>query len=197
MAQQSTFLEELMAAGRGVFGLLIGDKKAGGYFDFSRRGLYGSFIALVLVLALGAFLPLILSSEHDSAATSMVQLVVLYVGQVGFATIVLRQIKRMDALVPYLVGYNWLSFFVTLILAALNAAGIDGSYVIIVIGIAAIVLEVNVARILMTLSPLQIAMLLIAEIVGVALAALLLTLIFPASPDLAGQLAAASAAAAQ
>ena len=46
----------------------------------------------------------------------------------------LRQIKRLDALVPYLVADNWVTFFLTLIVAALVAAGsaaigddVDGS----------------------------------------------------------------------
>ena len=48
--QQSTFAEEMMAAGRGVIGLLTGDRQAGSYFDLSNRGLAGSFIALLLIL---------------------------------------------------------------------------------------------------------------------------------------------------
>ena len=39
MAQQSTFIEEMMAAGRGVIGLLTGDRQAGSYFDLGERGL--------------------------------------------------------------------------------------------------------------------------------------------------------------
>jgi len=60
VAQQSTFLEELMAAGRGVIGLLIGDRRSGSYFDLSQRGLAGSFIAFLAVTGLNAVLPVIL-----------------------------------------------------------------------------------------------------------------------------------------
>ena len=42
----------MMAAGRGVIGLLTGDRQAGSYFDLSNRGLAGSFIALLLITAL-------------------------------------------------------------------------------------------------------------------------------------------------
>ena len=55
--QQSTFIEEMMAAGRGVIGLLTGDRQAGSYFDLGQRGLLGSFIALLLITALNAVLP--------------------------------------------------------------------------------------------------------------------------------------------
>ncbi len=189
MAGQSTFVEELMAAGRGVFGLLVGDKKAGSFFDFSRRGLYGSLVAIVLIIALGAALPLILSSDHDPFGASAVQLAIIYAAPVLFAVLVLRQNKRMDALVPFLVGYNWANFFATLILAALFAAGIGGGLPVVIIGIALIVVEVNIGRFVMTLAPLQIAALLVAQIVGICLASLLLLWMFPPPPDALAQLA--------
>lgn len=189
MAGQSTILEELMAAGRGVFGLLVGDRKAGGYFDFSRRGLYGSFISILVIVALAAALPLILSADHDSIAVSVVQLAVIYAAQIGFAALVLRQNKRMDGFVPFLVSYNWLNFFGTLILAALFAAGIGGGLPVVVMGIAVIVIEVNIGRLVVTLAPLQIAALLVAQIVGVCIAAVVLVMIFPPSPDALAQLA--------
>ncbi len=189
MAGQSTFLEELMAAGRGVFGLLVGDKRAGSYFDFSRRGLYGSLVAIVLIIALGAALPLILSSDHDPFGVSAVQLVIIYAAPFLFGVLVLRQNKRMDALVPFLVGYNWANFFGTLILEALQAAGIGGGLPVIVIGIALILVEVNIARFVMNLAPLQIAALLVAQIVGICVASLLLLWMFPPSADAVAQLA--------
>ncbi|MBN9304482.1 MULTISPECIES: hypothetical protein [unclassified Devosia] len=188
MAQSANFLEELMAAGRGLIRLLVGDRRAGSYFDFSQRGLAGSFIALLIVAGLDAVLPLILSSRHDSIATSMFQLVVIYGFQLGFTTLVLRQLKRMDALLPYMVSYNWLNFFATLILGAIFAAGIGASIAILVIGIMAIVIEVNIARLVMTLSPLHIAFMIGAQIIGVLIGLLLLMLLFPLPPDVAAEL---------
>jgi len=188
LAQSANFLEELMAAGRGLIRLLVGDRRAGSYFDFSQRGLAGSFIALLIVAGLDAVLPLILSSRHDSIATSMFQLVVIYGFQLGFTTLVLRQLKRMDALLPYMVSYNWLNFFATLILGAIFAAGIGASIAILVIGIMAIVIEVNIARLVMTLSPLHIAFMIGAQIIGVLIGLLLLMLLFPLPPDVAAEL---------
>ena len=178
-----------MAAGRGVFALLVGDKKAGAYFDFSRRGLYGSFVALALVIALNAALPVMLSSDHDPILVSVIQLVIAYVAQVGLIAVALRQTKRFDALVPFVIGYNWLNFFVALIVGAFLAAGVGGGGVLLVVAvIAALVVEVNLGRIVMTLAPLQIAAFLVAQIVGICIAAVILLLIFPPSPDALAQL---------
>lgn len=190
MAQQASFIEELMAAGRGVFALLVGDRNASRFFDFSRRGLAGSFIAILVVVALGAVLPVLVANDHSGMASSVIQLLVLYGLEVGFVAIVLRQINRMDGLVPYLVSYNWLQFFGSLILAALLSAGVDTGALLLVIAVVVIVIEVNIGRIVMALTPLQIAMLLVAQLIGVGIAALLLTVIFPVPPDVAAQLTA-------
>ena len=116
MAQKATFLEELMAAGRGVMGLLIGDKRAGSYFDFSQRGLAGSFIAFIAVTGLNAVLPVLLGNKDPGGiARSVLMVAILFALQLGFSAIVLRQLKRMDGLVPYLVADNWATFFLTLI----------------------------------------------------------------------------------
>ena len=181
-----------MAAGRGVFALLIGNRRAAGYFDATQRGLVTSFIALVFAAAVRSFLPIIVSKDHDSALVSLVQFAILFGVQLGCAVIVLRQIKRMDALVPYLVADNWVTFFVTLIFGALTAAGIAGDGagdgITIIFGIAVLVLEVNIARIVMGLAPLQIASLVVAELVGALLAVGIIILLFPLPPDAMAQL---------
>lgn len=190
MAQQSTFIEELMAAGRGVFGLLIGNRKAGTYFDFSQRGLVGSFIAFLAITGLNAVLPMVLGiKESGGLARSILMIAILFVFQLGFSAIVLRQLKRLDGLVPYLVADNWATFFLTLISGALAAAGINGDPVLIVLAIVVIVIEVNIARLIVMLSPLQIAMFLIAQLVGVSIGLAIIGLTFPLPPGAAAQLA--------
>jgi hypothetical protein len=197
LAQQSTFLEELMAAGRGVVSLLIGDRKAGSYFDFSRRGLVGSFIALALARALAASLPMMLGPTTPGIVTrSIVFDVLLLVLEVACSAIALRQMQRLDGMVPYLVADNWATFFRTLIAAALAAAGVSDQLTAIVLVVVAILIEVNIARVVVGLSPLQIAIFLIAQLVGASIAVLLFGQIFPAS-DLAAQLGAAASSAAQ
>ena len=193
MSQQSTFLEELMAAGRGVIGLLIGNRQAGSYFDFSQRGLVGSFIAFLAVTGLNAFLPVVLGiKDPGGIARSILMVAILFVLQLAFSAIVLRQLKRLDGLVPYLVADNWATFFLTLISGGLAAAGINGDAVLIVLGIVVIVIEVNIARLIVTLSPLQIAMFLIAQLVGVSIGLAIIGFAFPLPPDVAAQLASLS-----
>ena len=183
MAQQATFLEELMSAGRGVIGLLIGDKRAGSYFDFSQRGLAGSFIAFIAVTGLNAVLPTLLGSKDAGGiARSVLMVAILFALQLGFSAIVLLQLKRMDGLVPYLVADNWATFFLTLISGALAAAGVDGDPVLIVLAIVVIVVEVNIARLIVTLSPLQIAMFLVAQLVGVSIGLAIIGFAFPLPP---------------
>jgi hypothetical protein len=194
LAQQATFLEELMSAGRGVIGLLIGDKRAGSYFDFSQRGLAGSFIAFIAVTGLNAVLPALLGSKDSGGiARSVLMVAILFALQLGFSAIVLRQLKRMDGLVPYLVADNWATFFLTLISGALAAAGVDGDPVLIVLAIVVIVVEVNIARLIVTLSPLQIAMFLVAQLVGVSIGLVLIGSMFPVPPPAAAALAGAGA----
>jgi len=183
LAQQATFLEELMSAGRGVIGLLVGSRRAGSYFDFSRRGLVGSFIAFIAVTGLNAALPVALGSKDPGGiARSVLMVAILFALQLGCSAIVLRQLKRMDGLVPYLVTDNWATFFLTLISGALAAAGIDGDPVLVVLAIVVIVIEVNIARLIVTLSPLQIAMFLVAQLVGVSIGLGIIGLAFPLPP---------------
>ena len=178
-----------MAAGRGVFGLLIGNRQAGTYFDFSQRGLAGSFIAFLVVTGLNAALPVALGMKDSGGiARSILMVAILFAFQLAFSAIVLRQLKRMDGLIPYLVADNWATFFLTLISAALAAAGVSGDPVLIVLGIVVIVVEVNIARLIVTLSPLQIAMFLIAQLVGVCIGLGIIGLTFPLPPAAAAQL---------
>jgi hypothetical protein len=188
--QHSTFAEEMMAAGRGVIGLLTGDRQAGSYFDLNNRGLAGSFIALLLVTALNAVLPIILGNEGDSIARGVITVALLFLLQIGFSIIVLRQVNRMDGLVPYLVADNWATFFLTLVSAALAAAGLANDFTLIVLGVVVIIVEVNIARLIVTLPPLQIAMFLIAQLVGVSLGLVLISFLFPLPPEVADAAAA-------
>ena len=179
MAQQSSFVEEMMAAGRGVIGLLTGDRNAGSYFDLSQRGLYGSFIALLLVTALNAVLPIVLGAENASIARDVVSVAILFALQIGFSAIVLRQLKRLDGLVPYLVADNWATFFLTLVSGAVAAAGLSNDITLVVLAIVVIFIEVNIARLIVTLSPLQIAMFLVAQLVGVFIGLQIVGYLFP------------------
>jgi hypothetical protein len=187
-----TLIEELMAAGRGTLGLLIGDRTAPGYFSFTTRGLAGSFIVVLLITVVSAYLPLMLGVEvrPGSITRGILIAAILLALQIAFSAIVLRQLNRLDGLLPYLVADNWVRFFLTLISAALAAAGVVGTGVVIVLGLVIIVTEVNIARLVVTLSPLQIGMLIIAQFVGVAIGLALIGLVFPLPADVLAQLTA-------
>jgi hypothetical protein len=181
---QTTILEEMTAAWRGLLALITGDRKAATYFDFSLRGLAGSFIAFLAITAVNSTLPVALGLNGPAASIgrSVLMVTVLFALQIGFAAIVLRQLKRLDGLVPYLVADNWATFFITLASTALALVGFSGDVTLIAIGILVIVVEINIARLIVTLSALQIAMFLVAQLVGVAIGLLLIGAIFPLSP---------------
>ena len=178
-----------MSAGRGVIALLTGNRQAAGFFDVSRRGVAGSFMALLIVVTIATYLPILTSKDHDSAIVSIGQFGIAYLLQIGCTVVVLRQIKRLDALNAYLVGDNWISFYVLLITLALSAAGIGGdTFTTIVFGIVGLVLEVNLCRLVLGLPPAQIALLIFAQAVGLLLAGGLILLLYPMPADVAAQL---------
>ena len=81
------------------------------------------------------------------------------------------------------VADNWATFFLTLISAALAAAGLANDFTLIVLGVVVIIVEVNIARLILTLPPLQIAMFLIAQLVGVSIGRVVIGFLFPVPPD--------------
>ena len=167
MAQSTpTFLDEFFAAAQGTFALLTGDRKAATYFDFSQRGLVTSFIAFLLAGAISAFGPRLLglSIESGAASTGLLLSAVLYGLQTGAGWLVLRQFGRLDGFVPYLVGFNWINLFASLILLVLLMVG-AGQFATIVVGVAALVVEINIARLIVTLPPLQIVVFIVAKLV--------------------------------
>lgn len=192
--RQSTIIEELTAAARGVVALIMGDRQAARFFDFSPRGLVGSFIAFLAITGINAALPFALGMNGPAAsiARSVVMVTILFALQIGFSAIVLRQLKRLDGLVPYLVADNWSTFFITLGSTALALTGLAGDLTLIAVGILVIVVEINIARLIVTLSPLQIAMFLVAQLVGVSIGLLLIGVMFPLSPADLEALAASS-----
>lgn len=188
--------DEVRSAGRGVIALLIGNRQAAGHFDFSTRGLVGSFIAFLAVTLFTVALPLLLGipGAKGSAFRAVTTVIILFGFQIAFSAILLRQLKRLDGLVPYLVADNWASFFLTIASTLLGLFGIGGEFLIIAVGIVVIVIEVNIARLIVTLSAWQIAMFLVAQLVGVSIALILVGVLFPLSPEQLAQLSAAAAA---
>ncbi|SMQ58459.1 hypothetical protein SAMN06295905_0083 [Devosia lucknowensis] len=163
-----SFLEEARDAALGTWALVLGRQEAPRYFDFSMRGVIGSFIALIIGIGVSVFGPMLVGvASPAGAATSMTMLsVVLYVFQIGAAYVVLNMMGRLDGFMPYLVADNWVNFFVALAgsIAIIFLGGSD--IMLIVMGIVAIIIEVNIARRIVTLAPMQIAIFIVAQVVA-------------------------------
>ena len=174
----------MSAAARGMACLVIGDRRAADYFDFGLRGLAGSFIAFLGATLFNAFLPALLGIKQPSGSMSqgLVMVGLLYALQIGCSALVLRQLKRLDGLIPYLVADNWASFFITLLSAVIAVFGIGADFALIAIGILVIIIEINIARLIVTLSPMQIAMFLIAQLVGVSVGLIVIGMVVQLPP---------------
>lgn len=179
-------LDELVAAGRGCLALVRGDRSAPAFFDFSRRGLAGSFIALLVAQAVAAYGPVFFGAHPEPGAITrgLFMAAVLFVAQVACSALLLRQIGRLDGLVPYLVADNWAALYISLLSAVLTMLGFAGDFAILAIGILVLVVEVNIARIVVTLTGVQVVMFIVAQLVGVFIGWLFLAAIFPVAPEL-------------
>ncbi|HLV82535.1 MAG TPA: hypothetical protein VKY62_02030, partial [Devosia sp.] len=99
--------------------------------------------------------------------------------QAGAAWIVLRQFARLDGFVPYIVAFNWINLFASLITLVLLMVGV-GQFATIAVGVAALVVEVNIARLIVTLAPLQTVIFIVAKLVIQAVAmGLIIAMIAP------------------
>lgn len=183
-----TFLNEARAAARGVLALLMGDRTASGYFLFNQVGLVSSFIAVLLVTTVELLATSALISGGLFAA--LVQNALVYAAVLGASALYLRQIGRGDAFLPFMVTLNWSNAVLSLGLLAAMLLGL--SFLVVVAAVAAIVVSINIARLIMTLKPLQIALLIVAQVVGVFAAVILLTVLFPPSPEQLAEITAAA-----
>ncbi|MDR3472875.1 MAG: hypothetical protein P4M09_14520 [Devosia sp.] len=178
----TTLIDELVAAARGIAAILVGDRRAAGNFDFSQRGLAGSFIAFLVAALVGTYAP---SFGGDGGHSGLPPSAPLFIAgaQMGLSALVLRQLNRLDGFVPYLVADNWATFFLTAISSLLAVFGFAGDAAVVIVGIVVLIIEINIARLIVTLSPWQIAMFLVAQAVGTLLALAVVLVLFPLPPD--------------
>ncbi|MEQ8598493.1 MAG: hypothetical protein RLP98_01095 [Devosia sp.] len=169
MPQSSpTFVEEALDAARGAWALVLGRQDAANYFDFSQRGLIGSFIALLLAIAVSVFGPQLLGVGSPTGAAAGMTLLsgLLFALQIGAAYFVLQMMGRLDGFMPYLVADNWVNFYVSLI-GAISIVLLGGSDImLLVVGLLSIIIEINIARRIVTLAPVQIAIFIVAQVVA-------------------------------
>lgn len=187
----TSFIDETRSALRGVVALILGDRKAPGYFDLSQHGLVGSFIALLGVLLLEIVVGMVIGQIGSGQIFTTVFQTLLFYGAVTLAPrVLLTVLGRLDAFMPYLVALNWTNVFFTLIIVVLGLIGAPTLAFVVII--AAFVASINIARIIMTLRPMQIVMLFAVQLVGFLLALIVLMMIFPLSPEQMAEIAAST-----
>jgi hypothetical protein len=182
----TTFLDELIAAARGCIALLLGRREAPSYFDFSQRGLVGSFIALLIAITFNGVLSTLAAPPELPSSISLSILLGLaaYVGQAGAAWLALRQMGRQDGFVPYIVASNWVALAIIVLLLMSMALGPLGIVILAVVFVLALASFINIGRFIVTLTPLQIGLLFLAEAAGffVMLTIIAVMLPIPVSP---------------
>jgi hypothetical protein len=188
VANPKTFIEEAVSAGRGVLALIVGDRKAGRHFDLGLRGLASSLIAFLGVNAVMAYVPALMSpSPQDGAiGTGLLLSLGLAAIPIALAALVLRQMKRLDGFVPFLVADFWANSFLSVVMALLLLAGTPFELTVIGLGIVVLVVEINIARLIVTLTPLQIASFVVAQFAGGLVGVMLLGMLVGAPADVAG-----------
>ncbi|GLQ53226.1 hypothetical protein [Devosia nitrariae] len=181
MSQPTSITQELAAAARGFVALVTGNRHAADHFDFSQRGLVGSFIALILASVITAFGPGLLGvpSEPGTATRSIFLGASLFVLQMGVVYFVLRQMGRLDGFIPYLVADNWVSLFIALLTVLVLRLIGAGDFTLLAIGLVAIIIEINIARVIVTLAPMQIVIFIGAQFAAQFLGVLILASMIP------------------
>lgn len=161
-----------MAAVQGCLALVTGKRDAPSFFDFSQRGLIGSLIAVILGIALAGFGPVLVGVPLPSGAAtqSIIVNAVLFVAQAGTAFIALRQMGRQDGFLPYLVASNWVTLVSAVLLLLSTLLGPLGLIILVAVVIVAIATFINIGRLIVTLTPLQIGILFVSQAVGVFVA---------------------------
>ncbi|WP_423069233.1 hypothetical protein [Devosia sp. CN2-171] len=184
----TTIVEETQAAARGLLALLTGDRSAAGYFKFTQAGLVTSFIAVLVVTAAELVATALLGAGH--IFSSLMQTALVYAAVLGTSALYLRQIGRWDALVPFIVAVNWANAILSAVMLVTVLMGLTFlGFLFLIVGV---VVSINIARLVMTLKPMQIVLLIIAQAVGLIAAVLLLVMLFPPTPEQLAEIAAAA-----
>jgi len=141
--------------------------------------------------------PLLLGVPGTSGTVfrAIATVIIVLALQIGAAALVLRQLKRPDALVPYIVVDNWATFYLTIATTLLGLVGAGGELMFIATGIVIIIIMINIARLILTLTPWQIASFLVVQLVSGVIALFVVSAVFPLSPDQLAELTAGAGAA--
>ncbi|MBL8594451.1 MAG: hypothetical protein JNK01_17335, partial [Devosia sp.] len=83
-------------------------------------------------------------------------------------------------------------FYLTIATTLLGLMGLGGELVFIATGIVIIVIMINIARLILTLTPWQIASFLVVQLISGVIALFVVSAVFPLSPEQLAELTAAA-----
>lgn len=158
MAQPRPFTTEIANAILGTLALLTGQRDAASRFDFTPPGLAGSLIALVFVAGLDALLPRLLGvGDSINALEALAFTLALYAVQLGVSVAILNWLKRLDAVVPFIVAYNWSAAVLSVAFTLASLLGMPAMAAMAFFGVLGLAVQINIGRLILTLRPLHIA----------------------------------------
>jgi hypothetical protein len=175
---QTSFLQEARAAARGVGALVVGRRDAHQRFDLTPSGVAGSLVALLLVMAINSAMPMFFG-QSGVLLRAVLNYAILFVVQMACAYVALRQLNRVDGFLPFVVADNWASVYVTIGALALSLVGVSEEIMSLPLAVLILVISINIGRLIVTLQPLQVAMFVIAQMVGALVGSFLADLVLP------------------
>jgi len=130
----NNLIDEIVAAARGCWGILVGDRIAANRIDGSWSGVATSVIAALMALGAQAMLQLPLPADVIAPMPLLVLFHLLAVNIAGFygVYLFLRTKGKPFDLGSYITAHNWSNFFFLIIalLLAFVLPGLIGSFVI-------------------------------------------------------------------
>lgn len=172
------FSSELRSSFRGIIALMTGDRNAAGYFDFSPAGVAGSFVPVLMVAGFEMLEQMLLGAGAPGDITqSAVQTGIVYATFIGATSLLLAAIGRRDAFPPFIVTYNWANAVLTLAVGILMLISFVVAMTVAFVG--TLIMIINIGRLVMTLKPSQVVMLMLTQIIGGAFSLLLLSALYP------------------
>lgn len=188
-----TLIEEMIAAGRGVGALVTSRSNASTYFNLTLTGLVGSFVAFLVASGIethtapAIFDQLVLEDlplASEAALHGWQALLAIVVGhavKLGFAALALNWMKRLDGFVPFVVATNWVDLFAMVGFVIMALVGIS-SVLFVIFGGVVILVHINIARLIVTLRPMQIVFFFVTQLFGSLLAiSVVSSVLLPAS----------------
>lgn len=195
-ASQSSLFQEAGWALGGTWRLLMGREEARAYFDFSQRGLAGSFIPLVLAtVGLVGFIGLGAAETGVSAATQIFILGAIAVLRFSALRVALPRFGALHAFRPSMVASNWAPaiLFAAIVPVTFAAAFIGAlvlgpasgstlvSFVLMLwaaMALGLVVIEVNILRIVARLRAPEIVLALAAQLFAILFGLYLISRLF-------------------